>query len=52
MTLDEAIIHAIEVAELSKCEECKQDHLQLAEWLEKIKEVRRGILMEESNNGI
>lgn len=42
MTLDEAIIHAIEVAELSKCEECKQDHLQLAEWLEKLKKLEEG----------
>ena len=54
MTLDEAIIHAREVAERNRkqykncpsdrtdiryqtCEECAEEHKQLAEWLEELK---------------
>lgn len=39
MTIDEAIIHAREVAECRKdmCEECRAEHQQLAEWLEELK---------------
>lgn len=36
MTLDEAIIHAEEVAD-SRCDECGREHNQLAEWLKELK---------------
>ena len=38
MTLDEAIIHAKELSEnQSICEDCREEHKQLAEWLEQLK---------------
>lgn len=55
MSLDEAIKHAEEVAEenqaivdscdyygenMAKCEECAEEHRQLAEWLKELKELR------------
>ena len=57
MTLDEAILHAREVAERNRkqykncpsdrtdirhqtCEECAEEHEQLAEWLEELKTYR------------
>lgn len=40
MTLKEAIYHAREVAKDATCEECAQDHLQLAKWLEELEERR------------
>ena len=41
MTLDEAIIHAREVAaQLGGCE-CAAEHIQLAEWLEELRERRK-----------
>ena len=57
MTLDEAIVHAKEVAEnwksqlvncvseegRYKCQECASDHEQLAEWLTELKELRRTV---------
>ena len=36
MTLEEAIIHCIEVAS-SRCDECGHEHQQLAEWLQELK---------------
>lgn len=39
MTLDEAIKHAEEIAE-SRCDECGQEHKQLAEWLKELKAYR------------
>lgn len=39
MTLQEAIEHAREVSE-NECEECKQEHEQLAEWLEELKNIK------------
>lgn len=58
MTLDEAILHAREVAERNRkqykncpsdrtdiryqtCEECAEEHEQLAEWLEELKFIRQ-----------
>lgn len=41
MTLDEAIIHARDVAS-SGCSECCKEHAQLADWLEELK-MRRNI---------
>ena len=42
MTLDEAIIHAEQVAELNEaeCFECAEEHRQLAKWLKELKELR------------
>lgn len=40
MTLDEAIKHALEVAENTTCVDCKNEHLQLAEWLLELKKRR------------
>jgi hypothetical protein len=38
MTLDQAIQHALEVAEKSDtCKECGDEHKQLAEWLQELK---------------
>ncbi len=37
MTLDEAINHAVSVAEICACEECGMEHLQIAEWLTELK---------------
>lgn len=36
MNIDEAIKHCKEVAE-HKCNDCGKEHLQLAEWLERLK---------------
>lgn len=47
MTLQEAIKHAREVSE-SECEECKQEHEQLAEWLEELMNLKN-ILGENYN---
>lgn len=41
MTLDEAIIHAREVAAQLGCCECAAEHIQLAEWLEELRERRK-----------
>ena len=60
MTLDEAILHAREVAERNRkqykncpsdrtdiryqtCEECTEEHEQLAEWLEELKSYRASV---------
>lgn len=41
MTLDEAIIHAKELSEdQSICKDCREEHKQLAEWLEELKEYK------------
>lgn len=41
MTLDEAIIHAKELSEnQSICEGCREEHKQLAEWLEELKQYK------------
>lgn len=44
MSLDEAIEHCYEVSEKIKCnDKCKGDHIQLAHWLEELKEYREGV---------
>lgn len=41
MNLDEAIIHAKELSESqSVCEDCREEHKQLATWLEELKQYR------------
>ena len=37
MTLEDAIIHAEEVANTAECEKCAQEHVQLAKWLKELK---------------
>lgn len=39
ITIDEAITHCYEVAD-RKCDDCGKEHLQLAKWLEELKESR------------
>lgn len=44
MMLEEAIKHCYEVLDIEDmCEECKQEHLQLAKWLEELKQRRSDI---------
>ena len=69
MTLDEAILHAREVAERNRkqykscpsdrtdiryqtCEECAEEHEQLAEWLEELKQYREIGTVEECKNSV
>ena len=40
MTLDEAIQHALDVAKKSDCEECAENHRQLAYWLTELKTLK------------
>lgn len=41
MTLDEAIKHSKEQSKKLGCTECGKEHLQLANWLEELKERRQ-----------
>lgn len=41
MTLDEAIKHCLDVAHNTTCVDCKNEHLQLAEWLLELKGRRK-----------
>lgn len=41
MTLDEAIKHCEEVADLKGCSKCGKQHRQLASWLSELKEYRK-----------
>ena len=69
MSIDEAIIHAREVAERSRkqykncpsdrtdirhqtCEECAEEHEQLAEWLEELKAYREIGTVKECKNSV
>ena len=41
MTLDAAIVHAKELSESqSVCDDCREEHKQLAEWLEELKQYK------------
>jgi hypothetical protein len=41
MTLDEAIQHTLEVANSeTTCDECRKEHMQLAEWLMELREYK------------
>ena len=42
ISIDEAIKHCYEVAD-KKCDDCGKEHLQLAKWLEELKESRETI---------
>lgn len=44
MTLNDAIKHAEDMAELNEaeCYECAEEHRQLASWLKELKKLRRG----------
>ena len=37
MTLEEAILHALDVCSKSSCDKCAAEHLQLAMWLMELK---------------
>ncbi len=41
MTLEEAITHALEVADRQGCTACGENHRQLASWLEELRERRK-----------
>lgn len=41
MTLEEAIKHAIEVANEASCDKCKSEHLQLVAWLQELQQYRK-----------
>lgn len=47
MTLDDAIKHCYEVAE-RKCDDCGKEHLQLAKWLEELKNYKTADVVELS----
>lgn len=40
MTLEQAIEHAVEVANEASCDKCKSEHLQLAAWLQELQKYR------------
>ena len=43
MTLDEASNNCIELINNSKtCDKCKDEHIQLYEWLSKLKRIKEG----------
>lgn len=51
MTLDEAIAHAKELSESqSVCEDCREEHKQLAEWLEELNEYKKANKKLEHDN--
>ena len=69
MSIDEAIVHAKEVAERNRkqykncpsdrtdirhqtCEECAEEHEQLAEWLEELKAYREIGTVKECKNSV
>ena len=69
MSIDEAIVHAREVAERNRkqykncpsgrtdirhqtCEECAEEHEQLAEWLEELKAYREIGTVKECKNSV
>ena len=43
MTIEEAISHCYDVAngKDNQCDECRQEHLQLAKWLEELRTLRK-----------
>ena len=47
MTLEEAILHAEDVAKSAGCKECREEHTQLANWLKELKAIKNIILKEE-----
>lgn len=50
MTLDQAIKHCYEVAKKEQCYTCAEEWLELAEWLEELKELRER--QQEKKGGI
>lgn len=43
MTIDEAIEHCKEQAKFCSIQECSEEHLQLAEWLEELKKLKNSL---------
>lgn len=48
MTLDEAINHCLERAN-QDCSSCADEHLQLAEWLIELKDLRKNAQVVDNN---
>ncbi len=49
MTLEEAINHCYEVLDrVDMCDECKEEHKQLAKWLEELKENREKLNLQKA----
>ena len=48
MTLEEAIKHAEEVAATS-CDECREEHEQLATWLKELEEIKENSIIIPNN---
>lgn len=49
MTLDEAIEHCEDVFKTEECKDCANEHLQLANWLKELKQVREITNVSEEN---
>ena len=47
MTIDEAIEHCKEKARFCSIKKCADEHLQLAEWLEELKKLRKLFTLDE-----
>lgn len=46
MTIQEAIAHAREAAERNDlCKECREEHAQLANWLQELADIKKGVIM-------
>ena len=51
MTLEEAIKHAEEVA-VTSCDECREEHEQLAAWLKELKRIKEDSIVIPNNNTV
>ena len=50
MTLEEAIKHAEEVAAVS-CDECREEHEQLAAWLKELQNIKKNSIVIPNDSG-
>ena len=51
MTLEEAIKHAEEVA-VTSCDECREEHEQLAAWLKELKRIKEDSIVIPNNSTV
>lgn len=51
MTLEEAIKHAEEVA-VTSCDECREEHEQLATWLKELKRIKEDSIIIPNNSTV
>lgn len=51
MTLEEAIKHAEEVA-VTSCDECREEHEQLAAWLKELKRIKEDSIIIPNNSTV